>query len=294
MDRTTKQTKFNILHFIFASIIMHTFFLLITLPENKISNNLIDKNKVIKVKILSDIIKSKPKQIVESEKSKNRIKKDSLFLGERTNTFERQTKAKNVGAFKKAGLGNKNAKNTKMAKQKAAKKVVKKKSISFSDLAVASSISPLKQPDSIGQTKGLRTGDKNLKGESRSSDYIKDMPLGDFTNLNTQEYEFYGFYHRIRIKLEQFWGRNIQEQANKIYKSGRRIAVNKNHITSLLIKIDETGSIIGVNIKSTSGVKELDKAAVESFNQAGPFPNPPKKMLKNGIATIEWSFVVNS
>ena len=47
-------------------------------------------------------------------------------------------------------------------------------------------------------------------------------------------------------------------------------------------------------LKSTSGVKELDEAAVESFNQAGPFPNPPKGMLKNGKATIDWGFVVNT
>ena len=34
------------------------------------------------------------------------------------------------------------------------------------------------------------------------------------------------------------------------------------------------------------------KSAIDAFNEAGPFPNPPRKMLKNGVATITWDFVV--
>ena len=39
---------------------------------------------------------------------------------------------------------------------------------------------------------------------------------------------------------------------------------------------------------------QLDDAAVESFNKAGPFPNPPLEMLKKGQAEIEWGFVVKA
>ena len=129
--------------------------------------------------------------------------------------------------------------------------------------------------------------------------YFEDMAQfwlvdADFTKLNTQEYEYYGFYHRIRQKLEQFWGLNIQEQANKIFKQGRSIASDSNLITGLTIRLNERGEIVDIVLKSTSGVKELDDAAVESFNQAGPFPNPPKGMLQNGKATIDWGFVVNT
>jgi outer membrane biosynthesis protein TonB len=44
----------------------------------------------------------------------------------------------------------------------------------------------------------------------------------------------------------------------------------------------------------TSGIKELDDAAIESFNDAGPFPNPPKGLVVDGKVTIEWGFVVKS
>ena len=118
--------------------------------------------------------------------------------------------------------------------------------------------------------------------------------MSDFTQLNTVEFKYYGFYHRIRQKLEQFWGRSIQEKAEAIYKSGRRLPASDNYTTSLQVTLNAKGEIVAVNIKSPSGVKELDDAAIESFNQAGPFPNPPKDLVRNGRAVIEWGFVVKS
>jgi protein TonB len=112
------------------------------------------------------------------------------------------------------------------------------------------------------------------------------------THLNTIEFKFYGFYHRIRQKLEQYWGNSLREKADLLAKQGRRIASDVDKITSLSIHIDTRGNIVKIMLRSTSGVKELDDAAIESFNKAGPFPNPPQGMMKDGVAVIEWGFVV--
>jgi protein TonB len=129
---------------------------------------------------------------------------------------------------------------------------------------------------------------------SATNDYVEEVALGDFTHMNTVEFKFYGFYHRIRQKLEQFWGKSIQEKAEAMFRAGRRMPASQNLITSLQVKLNAKGEIVGVKILGASGVKELDDAAIESFNQAGPFPNPPKDLLINDVATIEWGFVVNS
>ncbi|MCO4755230.1 MAG: TonB C-terminal domain-containing protein, partial [Bacteriovoracaceae bacterium] len=142
--------------------------------------------------------------------------------------------------------------------------------------------------------KGLKSGERTKRGLSRSSDFLEDVPLGDFTKLNTQEFRFYGFYHRIREKLEQFWGANLQQEMERIYSSGRSIASGKNFLTSLVIKMNAKGEIIKIQLNSTSGIQELDEIAISSFNEAGPFPNPPKKMLNDGVATIKWGFAVTS
>ena len=69
---------------------------------------------------------------------------------------------------------------------------------------------------------------------------------------------------------------------------------SENLITSVSVTLNDKGQIVDMQIEGTSGVRELDQAAIESFNKAGPFPNPPKGLLVGGRATIQWGFVVKS
>jgi len=79
-----------------------------------------------------------------------------------------------------------------------------------------------------------------------------------------------------------------------MYRTGRRLPANSQRITGVSVVMDERGNIIDVSVQSASGVSELDEAAIESFNRAGPFPNPPQGMIQNGRVQIEWGFVVKS
>jgi protein TonB len=230
------------------------------------------------------------KQIVQTQESELKKKAETAFLGEKDAYFDRQTVARIVDKFNNGGGSNANTGLGQGDKTRTASKQSTKK-ISFKDIGLGlNKITPQTASQEAQVVGGQRGAGR---GVSSTNDYLEDVPLGDFTRLNTQEFKFYGFYHRIRSKLEQFWGRNIQEQAEKVFKQGRRIPASENHVTSLLIKLNSQGEIVNVKVRSTSGIKELDDAAVESFNQAGPFPNPPKEMLVNGLATIEWGFVVN-
>jgi protein TonB len=141
---------------------------------------------------------------------------------------------------------------------------------------------------------GIKGGTGKKPSRGQSNDYIDDLPLGDMTRVNTKEYRYFGFYDRIRKKLEQFWGSTLKKKARLLYKKGRRFPASVDRITSLKVTIDKKGNIIDIAIQGTSGVAELDEAAVESFNKAGPFPNPPSGLVKNGHADIEWGFVVKS
>ncbi len=252
--------------------------------------------------------KSQKRQIVNNELSGKELKPDSdRFLGEKNQSYDRQTVANKIGIFKKAGVGDrKGLKDGKVLKKIAKVKKASKK-FSLNDLSIKNNVNAKdflaankKQADK-GQAKelelsklGIKNGDLTSTGLSRNNDYVDDLPLGDFTRLNTQEFKYYGFYHRIRQKLEQFWGNSLRAKAKKIYRSGRRMPSSQNLITSLRISIDNKGNIVKVHVQGSSGVRELDEAAIESFNKAGPFPNPPRGMLSKGVATIEWGFVVKS
>jgi protein TonB len=252
--------------------------------------------KIVKLKLIQSLESKIKKQVVQTEQLNNNEKADKAFLGKKNNKVSRQTRAANTGKFKTAGVGKRDGSVAKKETVKSLKK--KKKIVSLNDLGFKSNPRDYSEKEfkkvSSAAKKGLANGNQANKGLGQSNDFIEDIPLGDFTKLNTQEFEFYGFYNRIREKLEQFWGRNIEEQSDKIFKEGRAIASDTNHITALEIEINETGEIVKVDIKSASGIRELDSAAIDTFNQAGPFPNPPSKMLKGGRAKIKWSFVVNT
>jgi len=239
----------------------------------------------IKLKLLSE----KKKQIVETIQTKNEENLEKIkerFLSNKKNIFKKETVAANVGKFQNAVNGTKG--------QKGKKAIDQLKKISLKDFALGDiSKYKVKAPDQ------RKKGDNNLENQkfkpstvSQTNDFIDDVPIGELTQLNTSEFKFYGFYYRIKQRLEQHWGNSLREKAKRL--SRKVISSDGNKITALVVILDSLGRIVKVHLKSTSGVEELDSAAIESFNKAGPFPNPPKEMLENGKAKIEWGFVVKT
>lgn len=257
--------------------------------------------KPIKVKILDELaaqVQKNKTQIVQSEDSADKTKpKDPAFLSEKDRHFDRQTVSRNTDTFKEAAKGNSTVTQKVQPLAQAQKKKAQMKDLKLSDIGMTAGDPMPKEVSRAPASetvKGMESGKPINEGFSATNDYVEEVALGDFTHLNTVEYKFYGFFHRIRQKLEQFWGKSIQEKAQALFKAGRRLPASDNLITSLQITLNEKGEIVKVKIIGSSGVRELDDAAVESFNQAGPFPNPPKDLLVNGKATIEWGFVVKS
>ncbi len=299
MDSVSSQQR-NFYILLAGVLLIHGSFMIVKVRDGL---SVVQPKRVeaIKVTLVQEAIKelanSHKKQIVQSEDSASQEKTDDAFLSDKDRKFDRQTVAKNIDLFKRAALGN--AATTQVAQklEAAKKKNPQQKDLKLSDLGIASR-DPIPQevaraPASNSQ-KGMENGDPLAQGFSATNDYVQETTLGDFTHLNTVEYKHYGFFHRIRQKLEQFWGNSIQEKSLALFKSGRRMPASQDLITSLQVTLNTKGEIVAVKILGASGVKELDDAAIESFNQAGPFPNPPKDLLVNGKATIEWGFVVKS
>lgn len=307
---TLARQKITFTHILTAVLIAHGLFMLVKFKAEIAQIKFPERTDAIKVTFLPEtapVSQNAPtaaasklkQQIVQSEDSASSEKpKSAAFLSDKDRSFDRQTMSRRVDTFQKMGRGNAATNQVAQKGDAKPKQKTQPKEIKLSDLGFASA-DPLPKevsrgPASVESTKGIESGDPNFKGLSATNDYVEEMALGDFTQLNTVEFKFYGFYHRIRLKLEQFWGRSIQEKASQIFRQGRRLPASDNYITSLRISMNEAGEIIGVQVLGSSGVRELDDAAIESFNKAGPFPNPPSELLVDGKATIEWGFVVKS
>jgi len=73
------------------------------------------------------------------------------------------------------------------------------------------------------------------------------------------------------------------------------LASDHDHRTRTLVVMDSKGKIIEVILLQGSGVTRLDDAAVEAFNKAGPFPNPPEGLIdEKGKVVIRWDFVLKT
>jgi len=204
---------------------------------------------------------------------------DDYFLGKTNQTFKQQTAARRNGSFSPGAQGEDGKTTAHLDPKK---------------LGLGQNLFAPHMPKTAqGKRPGTAQGDPQAQGPAASNDYIENLPLGDLAQLNTQEFKYFGFYDRIRQKLEMFWGVALKEKAKILSRQGRYVA-SGHRITGLQVVLDQQGNIVKVLIKAASGVRELDDAAVESFRKAGPFPNPPQGMIKGGYALIEWGFVVKS
>lgn len=272
----SSQYFFYDFRFLFLTVLLFhavTLFYEFSLGEN------VDLTPSLNVKIVSR--EKYLRQLVQSSDSDQEIEKEKAFLSDRTRSFDRQTRARTTGSFsqlrKPEGKRNQGGK------------------VSLRDLGSLVQSDPFrKSAQTYTREKNGEAGRDTSSTVSATSDYLPEIPLGDITGLNTVEYKYYGFYHRIRQKLEDFWGRSIQEKAEELARNGRRVPASTELITALVVVLDREGKIIDLFLRGSSGVRELDEAAVEAFNQAGPFPNPPKGMIVNGKVTLEWGFVVKS
>lgn len=255
-------------------------------------------------------LRSEQQQVVNFSKQKSEAEeKETDYVSKEDQFFEKEEVAKKVDTYKDAGQGRrdgqKNAQDKQIvkasqsqqeSKEKSDKTKSSKKSVKMSDLGVGPRSKFLEKYSAKQQMKalGVEAGQRGQTGLAQNNDYVEDVPLGDVTKLNTKEYKYYGFYHRIRQRLEQHWGNSLQEKVSQLHRSGGRFPASENMVTALKVVMDKKGNILKVHVKSTSGMNELDEAAIESFNKAGPFPNPPRGMVKNDVIQIEWGFVVKS
>ncbi len=256
---------------------MHITALFLHLHETSSRQLTTEGDKPIKVKILNDI--RRDRQIVASEDPDTvTTPKEKAYLSDKNRAFDRQTKARIVDRFQKAAKGNRG-----------------KKDLSLSALggAIAKNNPFEKAAREYSEAKRGNKQEAGGRSISATNDHLTEIPEGDLTHLNTVEYKFYGYYFRIRQKLEGFWGRSVQEKAAILAGQGRMVS-DEELVTALRIVMNSQGEIVDVVILGSSGVQELDDAAIESFNEAGPFPNPPKDLIVDGRVTIEWGFVVNS
>ncbi|MCM2322888.1 MAG: TonB C-terminal domain-containing protein [Oligoflexia bacterium] len=126
-------------------------------------------------------------------------------------------------------------------------------------------------------------------------DYVRGLQQGEQTALNTREFVFFGYYQRIRDRLDRAWVPILREKLVRHYRSGRQLASDMDYVTKVVVILNLHGEIVRVQLIGESGTRDLDEAAIKAFNRAGPFPNPPRGIVDaNGEIQIPWEFILKT
>ena len=129
----------------------------------------------------------------------------------------------------------------------------------------------------------------------RGGQYIQGMKEGEVSALNTKEFVFFSYFNRVRKQLDQAWQPILKENIARIFKGGRKLASHSDFVTRTKVTLNKKGEIVRVQLLEESGTHDLDQAAIDALNKAGPYPNPPKGLVDAaGLVEIRWDFVLKT
>ena len=143
------------------------------------------------------------------------------------------------------------------------------------------------------RTKNLRSIRTSSQFHSGTEDYIKGVKAGDKTLLNSRQFVYYSYYNRIRQQVNQYWRPHIRQALQHLALNNKYIHMD--HITRLKITLDSDGYLLHIKVLRASGLVEVDAVALQAFELAAPFPNPPKNLIEeDGTINIHWSFILET
>jgi TonB family protein len=257
-------------------------------------------------------LKEQKTEMAETEEAQNRkIDPNAKFMSDRNQIAEKQMRAKAVDDFRqKKGSGLKSEQTKAMAMPATGnpdehEAQVSKTEMANSNLEVMDpeqqKVEKAKKEAKAGikrDWKTLSMKDLGVGGDggqtSASDDKLEGVDTGERTILSTREYRYFSYYQRIKELLRQYWKPNVETKLYHLWAKGQTVG-EEELVTRLLVLLDTEGKIVKISRVGSSGIVDLDQAAIDAFHQAGPFPNPPKGIVEaDGFVRINWEFILKT
>jgi TonB family protein len=108
------------------------------------------------------------------------------------------------------------------------------------------------------------------------ADHVEGVEEGEGTFLNTREWKYASFFNRVKQEVASTWDPGTA--LRKRDPTGDLYAW-KDRLTVLKVILDVDGRLADCYVEQSSGVDFLDREAIRAFEEAQPFPNPPRGIL---------------
>ncbi len=118
------------------------------------------------------------------------------------------------------------------------------------------------------------------------NDHLDGVEEGDGTYLNTKEWKYASFFNRVKQSVGMHWdpGSKLRQR-----DPTGRIYGGRDRYTVLNVKLNERGMVKDIYVEKSCGLDFLDLEAIQSFERAQPFPNPPPGLIA-ADSTVQFSF----
>jgi len=121
-------------------------------------------------------------------------------------------------------------------------------------------------------------------------DHLSDVEEGEGTYLNTREWKYAGYFNRIKQAIASHWDPGAALAARD--PSSSRFGY-KDWNTLVSVRLFDTGALKDVTVVRSSGLDFLDRSALDAFQKAQPFVNPPPGLAdQNGEIAFTFGFYV--
>jgi TonB family protein len=125
-----------------------------------------------------------------------------------------------------------------------------------------------------------------------SPDKIDGVEEGEGNFLNTREWKYAGFFHRVGDQVYPSWVREFRTAAEARDPQGQRF-LYRDRETVVNVRLDPAGKLIDVRVVHASGAPFLDDAVVKAWRDTQPFPNVPRGLVnERGEVAFLFSFTV--
>lgn len=245
-------------------------------------------------------------QVVDVPEGNHRVAREAKFLAESDNAVKKQTRARDTRNRYSVAA----AKTTERPEAQVA---AQGKKSDATGVTIASQLehftglggmrpktfSELLRPESSGEG-GERSADGTQRSNSETTgeavggaapNDALNVDEGEETALNTREFKYAAFFNRLKQAVGAKWDPNGRIRRKD--PTGR-LTGWRDRVTVLFVALRPDGSIADLFVQQSSGLDELDTEAMQAFERAQPFSNPPAGLVKDGFIRFVFTFTLSN
>lgn len=234
------------------------------------------------------------------------MKEKAKYLSKETKRVKEEVKARNNGRTQNSDLNSVPNPTLEAPSSQGAKKTAgqgkggektKNQQQKPKDQEIHSSMAGLqpkpKQVSGMGGPGEEGMGRNIVMGGSALAEYIPGVKEGGFTALNTDQFTYYTFFARINEQVRYRWVSLVRSYIGGLSETALNQLSQYQRVYQIEIVLSDTGQYMKGFIHHSSGEQALDMTAIDAFQAAAPFLNPPKGLVEDdGYIHLHYSFLI--